>query len=168
MKKFVLILLIALLCLPVLAFAACAEPADDPYDLSTKEIGYEIPVYPDCEFSYVVKWTESDPETYEPIQKSCTVKITNFSATLVEKHTISEGDILEEEYDRFTVKIHAEGVTDNSFAGEHMRFVTGSATNISTIAEDGTIVWDFEYSYLTDSYYYLFQSILRSDYLHYS
>ena len=52
MKKFALVLLIALLCLPVLAFAACANPADDPYDLSTKEIGYEIPVYPDCEFSY--------------------------------------------------------------------------------------------------------------------
>lgn len=159
MKKFALVLLIALLCLPVLAFAACADPADDPYDLSTKEIGYEIPVYPDCEFSYVVKWTERDPDTYEKTEKSCTVKIIDFSAILIEKHTISKGDIVEEEYNRFTVKIHAEGVTDKSLAGDRLRFVTGTITNISTIASDGSIVWDFEYSYLMDSSYYLFQAI---------
>ena len=163
MKKFALILLVAVLCVPIFAFAACADPSDDPYDLSTKEIGYEIAVYPDCEFSYVVKWTEYNynPETGIPehSEKSCTVNITEFNAVLLEKHLISEGDVLEEEYERFTVKIHVEGATDPAMAGDELRFVTGNITNISTVAEDGSIVWDFEYSFLTESYYYLFNAI---------
>lgn len=104
MKKFALVLLIALLCLPVLAFAACADPADDPYDLSTKEIGYEIPVYPDCDFSYVVKWTERDPETDETTQKSCTVKITSLTAKLKEKNTIEENETLNDDFYRYVIE----------------------------------------------------------------
>lgn len=162
MKKFALVLLIALLCLPVLAFAACANPADDTYDLSTKEIGYEIPVYPDCDFSYVVKWNEWNSETHEyDIEKSCTVKITNFNATLVEKHTISEGDILENNYANYTVKLHAEGQTDISAAGEYLRLLTKDAQGASMVNNDGSIVWDFEYSFSGSSEYYIFEYVLR-------
>lgn len=161
MKKFALVLLIALLCLPVLAFAACADPADDPYDLSTKEIGYEIPVYPDCDFSYVVKWDEWNSETSEEIEKSCTVKITNFRATLVEKHTISEGDILEDNYANYTVKLHAEGQTDISAAGEYLRLLTKDAQGASMVNNDGSIIWDFEYSFSGSSEYYIFEYVLR-------
>lgn len=160
MKKFVLVLLIALLCLPVLAFAACADPADDPYDLSTKEIGYEIPVYPDCEFSYVVKWTEYDPETYEPFQKSCMVKITDFSATLVDKSPVSEGDILDEDYGYYTVKLHVEGLADSVLVGETLWFQTIDAQGKSTVDSDGSIIWDFEHSFTGNDEYYILKAII--------
>ena len=147
MKKFALVLLIALLCLPVLAFAACADPADDPYDLSTKEIGYEIPVYPDCEFSYVVKWTERDTYTFEGTEKSCTVKITDMKATLTAKNTISEGDVLEEYFHPYEVTVTVLGQTDTELAGlEVLCYVGGdnSSRNLdyATVGKDGKIKWE--------------------------
>lgn len=154
MKKFALVLLIALLCLPVLAFAACADPADDPYDLSTKEIGYEIPVYPDCEFSYVVKWTERDPETREEIEKSCTVKITDMKATLTAKNTISDGQTLDDNFYPYTIQIKAIGNTDPSFAGLEIYFYIAcdfsAPYETSTVDQNGSIVW--EYSFGTEKY----------------
>lgn len=160
MKKFVLILLIALLCLPVLAFAACADPADDPYDLSTKEIGYEIPVYPDCEFSYVVKWEEWDPETREPIEKSCMVKVTDFSAILINKSPVSEGDILDEDYGYYTIKLHIDGLADTILVGKTLWFQTKDAQGSSIVNIDGSIAWDFEYSFTGNEEYYIFKSII--------
>lgn len=157
MKKFALVLLIALLCLPVLAFAACADPADDPYDLSTKEIGYEIPVYPDCEFSYVVKWTERDPETREDVEKSCTVKITDIKATLTAKNTISEGDVLEEYFYPYEVTVTVLGQTDTTFIGLNLgcyvRNDNGTRrVGAATIGQNGEIKWvgSFSCDYLTN------------------
>lgn len=145
MKKFALILLVAVLCVPIFAFAACADPSDDPYDLSTKEIGYEIPVYPDCEFSYVVKWTERDPETREDIEKSCTVKITEFKATLTQKKSIETNDVVEDRFYRHYVTFQAKGKTDPSFAGQNFGFdfyCGGSRYVIEAKADDdGNIVW---------------------------
>lgn len=160
MKKFVLILLIALLCLPVLAFAACAEPADDPYDLSTKEIGYEIPVYPDCEFSYVLKREKFDPDAQEYIEKSHTIKITAFSVTLIEKNPVSEGDVLEDDYGYYVVKLHAEGSTDASLIGKTLWFQTVDAQGSSIVNENSSVIWDFEYSFSGNEVYYIFKSIL--------
>ena len=147
MKKFVLVLLIALLCLPVLAFAACADPADDPYDLSTKEIGYEIPVYPDCEFSYVVKWTERDPETREEVEKSCTVKITDMKATLTAKNTISEGDVLEESFKPYEITVTVAGQTDVAFSGLQIYCYIScndqsSPLISSNVDDNGNIYWE--------------------------
>ena len=146
MKKFALVLLIALLCLPVLAFAACADPADDPYDLSTKEIGYEIPVYPDCEFSYVVKWTERDPETREEVEKSCTVKITDMKATLTAKNTVSEGDVLEESFVPYEITVTVAGQTDAELEGLEMvcnlNFGELLKDGSATVSENGTINWE--------------------------
>ncbi len=155
MKKFALILLVAVLCVPIFAFAACAEP-DDPYDLSTKEIGYEIPVYPDCEFSYVVKWEEWDPETREDIEKSCTVKITDMKAILIEKNSISQGDTLENDYYPYIIKITIEGQTDVAFAGLKVTcYVRGDNSSSSllnsTVDNDGKIRWEnnLGYDYLS-------------------
>ena len=148
MKKFALILLVAVLCVPIFTFAACADPSDDPYDLSTKEIGYEIPVYPDCEFSYVVKWTERDPETREDIEKSCTVKITDMKATLTAKNTISEGEVLEDYFYPYTIQIRAVGETDPSFAGlEIYLHILNDGysfpSRTSTVDSNGNIVWEY-------------------------
>lgn len=126
MKKFVLILLIGLLCLPVLTFAACAEPADDPYDLSTKEIGYEIPVYPDCEFSYAVEWTDVTYVMDEAAaifidiieeEKSCVINITDISVVLTEKNEISPDKTIEEGFYPYTVKVTLKGSAPSEYAG---------------------------------------------------
>ena len=161
MKKFALILLVAVLCVPIFAFAACADPSDDPYDLSTKEIGYEIPVYPDCEFSYVVKLTRYNIETndYDIIDER-TVKITHFSATLIDKNPVSNGDVLEDDHANYTVKLHVEGLTDVSMEGTSLRLLTKDAQGASIVNNDGSIVWDFEHSFSGTSEYYIFKSII--------
>lgn len=146
MKKFALILLVAVLCVPIFAFAACADPSDDPYDLSTKEIGYEIPVYPDCEFSYVVKWEEWDPETREDIEKSCTVKITDMKATLTAKNTISEGEVLDESFSPYEITVSVTGHTDVSFVGLEIYCYIScndlSNQSISLVDNNGNIYWE--------------------------
>ena len=161
MKKFVLVLLIALLCLPVLAFAACADPADDPYDLSTKEIGYEIPVYPDCEFSYVVKWTERDPETREEIEKSCTVKITDMKATLTAKNTISEGDVLEESFKPYEITVTVAGQTDAKFAGLevgcNLNFGESGKEQVATVDEKGYVNWEISFRTVEADYISIYE-----------
>lgn len=156
MKKFALILLVAVLCVPIFAFAACAEPSDNPYDLSTKEIGYEIPVYPDCEFSYVVKWTERDPETREYIEKSCTVKITDIKATLTAKNTISEGDALEESFAPYEITVTVAGQTDTTFIGLNLGCYVRNDNDTrrvgaAIIGQNGEIKWSgsFGCDYLT-------------------
>lgn len=145
MKKFVLILLIALLCLPVLAFAACAEPADDPYDLSTKEIGYEIPVYPDCEFSYKIIKTEYNYETmqYEVVLEE-EVHISEFSATLVRKNTIEENALLTGYFYPYTIRMYAVGKTSPSLEGKSLAIFTHSESFNAKVNADGSIIWDSE------------------------
>ena len=165
MKKFALVLLIALLCLPVLAFAACADPADDPYDLSTKEIGYEIPVYPDCEFSYVVKWTERDPETSEEIEKSCTIKITEFKAILTQKNSIEATSTVDERFYRHYVTFQAKGKTDIAYVGQVFTFdfyCGGNRYGIEAEADEGgNIVWSEEYDIRQYSAEPIFAAITR-------
>lgn len=162
MKKFALILLVAVLCVPIFAFAACADPSDDPYDLSTKEIGYEIPVYPDCEFSYVVKWDSRDFETWEKIEKTCTVKITDMKATLTAKNTISEGDVLEESFKPYEITTTVTGQTDIEFSGLiiYCYLIEGenSIYKAATVADDGSIDWTFT-SGVTEMLYMSFSSL---------
>lgn len=145
MKKFVLILLIALLSLPVLAFAACAEPADDPYDLSTKEIGYEIPVYPDCEFSYKIIKTEYNYETmqYEVVLEE-EVHISEFSATFVRKNTIEENALLTGYFYPYTIRMYAVGKTSPSLEGKSLAIFTHSESFNAKVNADGSIIWDSE------------------------
>lgn len=161
MKKFALILLVAVLCVPIFAFAACADPSDDPYDLSTKEIGYEIPVYPDCEFSYKIIKTEYNYETMQDeVVLEAEVHISEFSVTLVNKNPVSAGDILDEDYGYYTVKLHVEGLADSVLVGKTLWFQTIDAQGKSTVDSDGSIIWDFEHSFTGNDEYYILKAII--------
>lgn len=99
MKKF-FIGFLTLLCLVSFSFGLTAcKDNDGLIDLANAEIGYELPVYPDCEFDYKVN-------------DECTVHISSIKATLVAKNEIHEGDVLDEPFYPYEVKLEFTGSTD--------------------------------------------------------
>lgn len=115
MKKFSYILLSLILCLTCLAVAGCSNDERDDYtvDFSKMEVGAEIPVYPNCEFDYVLTPHIEGSES----SKEYTFHISSLTATLVKKNSIQEGGILTEAFYPFEVQVNVAGYTSQDLAG---------------------------------------------------
>lgn len=100
MKKFIVSAICAAVALCSISFSACSDNTADSnsglINLADCEIGYELPVYPDCEFDYKV----SD---------DCTVHISEIKAVLTAKNEINEGDFIEENFYRYEITLRATG-----------------------------------------------------------
>lgn len=114
MKKFSYILLSLMLCFTCFAVAGCSnDEHDDTVDLSKIEVGAEIPVYPNCEFDYVLTPHIEGSES----NKEYTFHISSFTATLIKKNSIQEGDKLTEAFYPFEVQVSVAGYTSQDLAG---------------------------------------------------
>lgn len=115
MKKFGYILLSLILCLTGLTVAGCSKDKYDDYtvDLSKLEVGAEIPVYPNCEFDYVLT-----PTNEEFNGKEITFHINSIAATLSGKNYINEGDVVKTAFYPFEITVHVSGQTDITLAGK--------------------------------------------------
>lgn len=109
-------------------------------DIANCEIGYQLPIYPTCEFDYRV--TNGD-DVY-------VIHIKSITMTLSAKNKITETTPIEGTYFPYTFRIKAEGSTTSDLSGKTVTLyvqdvISDSAYMASTIIEeDGTIVWDSE------------------------
>lgn len=116
MKKFSYILLSLILCLTCLAVAGCSNDEYDDYivDLSKMEVGAEIPVYPNCEFDYVLTPYN---ELHADVNKEYTFHISSLTAKLAKKNSISSNDVVSEQFYPFEIQIDTTGYTSPELAG---------------------------------------------------
>ena len=109
MKKF-LVVCLSLLCLMfTFGLTACGDKDNNELiDLADCEIGYELPVYPSCEFDYKVN-------------DDCVVHISSIKAVLVQKNEIHEGDLLTENFTPYIVELRFLGRTDASNVDKNIK-----------------------------------------------
>ena len=131
MKKF-LVVCLSLLCLMfTFGLTACGDKDNNELiDLADCEIGYELPVYPSCEFDYKVN-------------DDCVVHISSIKAVLVKKNEIHEGDLLTENFTPYIVELRFLGRTDASNVDKNIKVrLNLQITSISirtAISRDGEI-----------------------------
>ncbi len=111
MKKFYVVLLSLIMCFVSICFVGCGdkETQAELIDLADCDIGYQLTCYPQCNFSY-------------KLDENFIVNIDSFSATLIEKHEIHEGDILDDDFYPYAVKVTATGTTDTVNANKKVYF----------------------------------------------
>ncbi|MCD8372956.1 MAG: hypothetical protein LUD27_06630 [Clostridia bacterium] len=115
MKKFICTALCSLIALSAVPLASCSNNSG-LINLADCEIGYELPVYPDCEFDY-------------KIDDDCVVHISEIKAVLTAKNEINEGDVIEDEfYYRYEISITIEA----QLVGEYNSYV--GSTRIAAIS----------------------------------
>ena len=154
MKKF-LVLLLSIVCIisTTAGLTACDNYSDNgssnnivgAIDLANCEIGYELPVYPTCEFDYKVN-------------DNMTVHIKNIKVRLVEKNIINEDDEIAGNFYPYVVEVTAEGSTAIEFANTVITLQLRDSFPVSfvysgdaVINSNGTINWSFQ---ITDSALY--------------
>lgn len=148
MKKF-LVVCLSLICLMfTFGLTACGDKAET-LDLADCEIGYELPVYPNCKFNYKITYDDYKQQTLDvPV----IVNIDNINAILVEKNDINEDDVLEQPFHMYKINLVIVGHTDKELSGRELRIwlidqLTGNTfSNKATIDENGNINWNY-YSY---------------------
>lgn len=124
-KVFTSILCSFLLIYGIIGLTACNNNESESLpDLANCKIGYELPVYPQCDFYYKV-------------DENFTVHIENVSATLTKKNEIHQGDTLDTEFYPYTVTLTVSGTTDPANADQtfyfRFRFCENSFTTIKAI-----------------------------------
>jgi hypothetical protein len=121
-------------------------------DLEKCDIGYELPVYPSCNFKFKTSRDEI-------------VEISNFKVVLKEKNTIITQDPIDREFmwERFIVTITFEGKADVMLAGKKIWFEplynsTGHSYSLCSsetiVGEDGS--FSFSGASAVDRYIYEF------------
>ena len=129
MKKFLVVCLSIVCLMFTFGLTACSDK-NELVDLADCEIGYELPVSPNCEFDYKVN-------------DDCTVHVSSIKATLVEKNEIHEGDILTEPFTPYVVELQFIGSTDISNIDKNIKVrLNLQITSISittAISSDGYI-----------------------------
>jgi uncharacterized protein YxeA len=155
-KKIIAVLL-CLLCLSPFAISGCNKNNSNTdsqiIDLANCEIGYELPVYPECEFNY-------------KINEECTVHVKSIKATLIQKNTISENDTLDSEFHPYIIHISAIGSTDMKFEGKELRLNLRIDKNfktqyyyLATVNNNGIINWEYDQTDWSSYTKILFESI---------
>lgn len=154
MKKFVsIVLCVMCVALASIGLVGCGEEDKDALpDLADCEIGYELPVYPDFEFDYV-------------IDEECTIHMTSIKATLIEKNKIDPNVPLTEQFFPYVFSIEATATTTPNNAGRkfELRLYVDSPANIAkstTTQQDGSIKWVFTDLGCQDAESVSFRSIL--------
>ena len=145
MKKILSLLLSFYMCL---CFVACVNNKVEGMnenqvciiDLEKCEIGYELPVDPDYDFKFKTN-------------KGEIVEISNFKATLKEKNSLINEDVIDENSLKceYIIKVSFDGKTDPALAGKSVYFshkivanVHGGGT-VSVVGEDGTFKVDAKF-----------------------
>lgn len=116
MKKFSSMLLSLILFFTCLGIAGCSDDEYDNYtvDLSKMEVGDAIPVYPNCEFDYILT---PNSEIHPEVDKEYTFHISSITAKLVKKNIISTNDVVSEQFYPFEIRIDTAGYTFLELAG---------------------------------------------------
>lgn len=135
MKKLLAVLL-SLIALSIPAFAGCSESTNEYgyLDLSKYEVGDELPIYPDYEFSY-------------KLEDGSIITITDMTVTLEEINIVDEGGLIEEEYYwPYTFRIKISGYTTSDLKNTTLRIQLQSGIMSTfldgSLNEDGDILWD--------------------------
>lgn len=156
-KLFVSLFSVVLFVFSIVGFTACGNNNSLP-DLADCEIGYQLPVYPTCEFDY--KYNDE-----------YIVHIDSITVTLVEKNTIEEGDILDEKFSPYYAEWIVKGSTDATLAGKDI-FIElhttedGKSTSTSysgSIESDGTFNVKYKQAIYKNSIWYFHEVSLISD-----
>ena len=139
MKKNISLILVAFM---LLFLIGCTNNQVCVIDLEQCEIGYELPVYPGCDF----KFKTDDGEI---------VEVSNFRVILKEKNSVSIDETIDENFmkKRYVVAVLFDGKTDPKLAGKKVGFgqltsatmsmYNGVSTN-TTVENDGTFKFEGE------------------------
>lgn len=116
MKKLFVALISTVLCFSLFAFVGCDKDEYHDYtvDLSKMEVGAAIPIYPECEFNYVLT---PENELHPEIAGEYTFHVVALSAKLLSKNSIHEGDTLTEQFYPFEIQIDISGSVSPDLAG---------------------------------------------------
>lgn len=138
MKKLLAVLL-SLIALSIPAFAGCSESTNEYgyLDLSKYEVGDELPIYPDYEFSY-------------KLEDKGIITITSATVTLEAKNIVEEGGLIEDEYYcPYNIRVKITGHTDvnvDTSIHEVIRIQIQSgilSVHLDAVPDnDGNIIWD--------------------------
>lgn len=141
MKKFfVSILCVVMVVCSTFGLSACKNNDNSSSDVSFENIniGYNLPIYPTCEFNYKV----SD---------DCTVHIDNIKIELTGKNVVNSDDTLSSPYYPYVFHVSASGSTDAKHAGKkiYLRLVVEEMYQQmyyyeTVIAADGSIQWEYD------------------------
>lgn len=137
MKRFLVVILSLICFIATIGITGCDNNENESgvIDLADCEIGYQLPVYPSCEFDYQVS-------------EDCIVHISSITMTLTEKNVINPNDVLNSAYYPYVFTLKATGYTDKSFAGTSIYFkYRCSVPNfllriLSVVDDDGAITWE--------------------------
>ena len=140
------------------SLSACANDKDNvasnqsyTIDLEKCEIGYELPTYPNADFTFKTERGEI-------------VEISNFKVALKEKNTIITEDPIDEKfmYNRFIIIVTFDGKVDPTLAGKKVSFslLVNSAmhgysgcSSETVVGEDGT----FSFSGVGETNRYIYE-----------
>lgn len=135
MKKLLAVLL-SLIVLSIPAFAGCSESTNEYgyLDLSKYEVGDELPIYPDYEFSY-------------KFEDGSVITITDMTVTLEKVNIVEEGGLIDVEYYwPYTVRIKISGYINSQSNSETLRIQLQSGIMStfldSSLNENGDILWN--------------------------
>ena len=155
MKRILLYLLCLLICI---SLSACQTDKDNvasnqsyAIDLEKCEIGYELPVYPNSDFTFQTAQGEI-------------VEIFNFKVTLKEKNTIITKDPIDQNfmYNRFIIAVTFDGKVDPTLTGKKVRLalLEDSAMHAYNILSSETIVGEdgkFSFSGVCETNRYVYE-----------
>lgn len=142
MKKVISLITVFFVC-AVVACAVClagCSSEDDVYvhiiDFEKCEIGYEVPVHPDCEFNYEL----SDGHI---------IQMEKITAVLSDKTAEEDSLTVSGDYAPYTITISAHGHTDKDLSGKNLEICFRTTltnfvqSSTSKVDENGDIFWDF-------------------------
>ncbi len=147
MKKFVCVILCAVLTLGLgVLLVGCndnngcqctTEQLHGDY-LADKEVGYEVPVYPNFEFDY-------------KLESGRTIHISSIKVTLCSKNEIKPDEPFSGTFYPYAYKIQAKGYTRSTvLAGSKITlFINCTDANTTygsaTVQQDGTLEWEWNF-----------------------
>lgn len=150
MKKFIVSAVCAVVALCSIPFAACSSSENNGLiNLADCEIGYELPVYPDCEFDYKV-------------DDDCVVHISEIKAVLTAKNEINEGDLVEKDYYyyRYIITANVKGYLSSEYNSNSSLYLSlicppsdGAFGKTATADSNNNIEWEIETKVLTQFIY---------------
>lgn len=141
MKKLLVTLMSAVLCFSLFVFVGCGDSEQFIDKLEDKELGYEIPIYPDYEFDYKII-----DEAHN--NKEIILHVTDIKITLAAKNVIPANEPISGTFCKYTYRIKAHATTDPSNQGTRLMLWVGSRFSNETyyapsslVNEDGSIEW---------------------------
>lgn len=139
MKKISCILLSVILCFTCLTVAGCSDDEYEDYTVNLSEIkvGDAIPVYPNCEFDYVLT---PESEIHTEINKEYTFHISSITAKLAKKNIITANGVVKDQFYPFEIQVDIMGHTSPELAGYTFSIKVCCQTSFIDIASINCVI----------------------------